>query len=64
MVAAHMDDLSAAASHGMKTAYIRRMSEDDAFRDTVRSKADGGEVDVVVDSILELAELCKIAKEI
>ena len=55
MVAAHMYDLRAAASHGMKTVYVRRSTEDAEDRDLVRSKQDGGEVDVVVDSFEELA---------
>ncbi|KAG9219865.1 hypothetical protein CCMSSC00406_0009612 [Pleurotus cornucopiae] len=54
MVAAHIYDLRAAASHGMKTVYVRR-GED--IVDEVKSKADGGEVDVVVNSITELAAL-------
>ncbi len=54
MVAAHIYDLRAAASHGMKTVYVRR-GED--IVDDVESKADGGEVDVVVNSIIELAAL-------
>ncbi|KAL4268321.1 HAD-like hydrolase superfamily protein [Pleurotus pulmonarius] len=54
MVAAHIYDLRAAASHGMKTVYVRR-GED--IVDDVKSKDDGGEVDVVVNSIIELAAL-------
>ena len=57
MVAAHIYDLRAAASHGMKTVYVRRQTEDRDIRDSIRSKADGGEVDVVVDSFEELAAL-------
>lgn len=60
MVAAHIYDLRAAASHGMKTVYVRRATEDTDARDQVRSKADGGEIDIVVDSILELAEVLKM----
>lgn len=64
MVAAHVDDLRAAARHGMQTVYVRRPTEDidvlpdgRVLRDTVRSKAEGGEVDVVVDSFDKLAKL-------
>ncbi|KAI0633829.1 haloacid dehalogenase [Trametes polyzona] len=57
MVAAHMWDLEAAAKHGMKTVYIPRPTDDNDVRDKVKSKADGGEVDVVVESFEELAEL-------
>jgi beta-phosphoglucomutase-like phosphatase (HAD superfamily) len=57
MVAAHISDLRAAASHGMRTVYVGRPTEDVGVRDSVKSKADGGEVDVVVDSLTELAGL-------
>ena len=62
MVAAHLSDLQAAASHGLKTIYVRRPTEDLEVRDTVKTKAEGGEVDVVVDSFLELAEILKVNK--
>ena len=58
MVAAHIQDLRAAASHGMKTVYVRRPTEDGDLRAQVRSKAEGGEVHVVVDSFEELAARC------
>ena len=57
MVAAHFFDLQAAAKRGMKTIYVPRLNEDGSFTDTVRSKADGGEVDLVVHSFVELAEV-------
>ncbi|KAI0364922.1 haloacid dehalogenase [Pilatotrama ljubarskyi] len=57
MVAAHIYDLRAAAGHGMKTVYVRRLTEDTGMRDSVKSEAEGGEVDVVVDSLEELAAL-------
>ncbi|CAL1697130.1 unnamed protein product [Somion occarium] len=58
MVAAHIYDLRAAASHGLKTVYVRRSGEDPAeIRDQVKPKAEGGEVDVVVDTFLELADV-------
>jgi methionine salvage enolase-phosphatase E1 len=53
---AHITDLRAAASHGMKTIYVRRQTEDNSVRDQVREKKHDGEVDLVVDSFLELSE--------
>jgi hypothetical protein len=41
----------------MKTAYVPRLNEDGTFTDTVRSKMDGGEVDLVVGSFVHLAEV-------
>ena len=55
MVAAHINDLRAAAQQGMRTIYVRRPTEDLEARDTVREKKDGGEVDIVVDGLEELA---------
>ncbi|KAI0069782.1 haloacid dehalogenase [Panus rudis PR-1116 ss-1] len=58
MVAAHIYDVRAAATHGMKTVYVRRTTEDTPeIRAQVEAKADGGEFDVVVDSLVELAKL-------
>jgi len=59
MVAAHIHDLRAAASLGMKTVYVRRVGEDSIVSDgeLVKSKSEGGEVDCVVDSFLELSEV-------
>ncbi|KAF8961184.1 haloacid dehalogenase [Flammula alnicola] len=60
MVAAHIYDLRAAGSLGMTTIYVRRPHEDgDAIQLDldVKSKEDGGEVDCVVDSFTELAEI-------
>ncbi|KAK7688383.1 hypothetical protein QCA50_008756 [Cerrena zonata] len=57
MVAAHIYDLRAAAGHGMKTVYVRRPTEDVDQQDSVKPKSEGGEVDVVVSSFVELAEL-------
>ena len=53
----HEDDLRAAAGHGLKTVYVRRPTEDVDVRDGVKSKAEGGEVDVVVASLEELVGL-------
>ena len=59
MVAAHIHDLRAAAKVGMKTIYVRRVGEDPIVSDgeLVKSKDEGGEVDCVVDSFLELSEV-------
>jgi len=59
MVAAHIQDLRAAANVGMKTVYVRRVGEDPIVRDgeLVKSKDEGGEVDCVVDSFLELSKI-------
>lgn len=61
MVAAHIYDLQAAASHGMKTIYVRRPTEDLGVRENVETKAEGGDVDVVVDGFEELAKLLGIS---
>ena len=59
MVAAHIQDLRAAARVGMKTGYVRRVGEDPLVNDgeLVKSKDEGGEVDCVVDSFLELSKV-------
>ena len=57
MVAAHIFDLGAAQAQGMRTIYVRRETEDaPEVRASVRPKAEGGEVDMVVDSLEELAQ--------
>lgn len=57
MVAAHVYDLRAAASVGMRTVYIPRAGEESQGVGEVKSKADGGDIDVVVQSFTELAAL-------
>jgi len=61
MVAAHIFDLRAAAAQGMRTVYVRRPKEDEealsALGGDIKSKEHGGEVDIVVDSFTELAEV-------
>ncbi|KAL5532703.1 hypothetical protein ACEPAF_4477 [Sanghuangporus sanghuang] len=59
MVAAHIYDLRAAAKLGMRTIYIRRPTEDAEYRDSIKSKDNGGEVDVVADSFDELAKVLR-----
>ncbi|KAK0200095.1 HAD-like domain-containing protein [Desarmillaria ectypa] len=56
MVAAHIYDLRAAAKLGMKTVYIQRPGEA-AENVVVKPHSEGGEVDVVVQSFVELASL-------
>ncbi|KAJ7676559.1 HAD-like domain-containing protein [Mycena polygramma] len=57
MVAAHVYDLRAAASVGMRTVYIPRADEEFPGAGEVKAKADGGDIDVVVQSFHELAAL-------
>lgn len=59
MVAAHIHDLRAAAKVGLKTVYIPRPDEETngAKSEDVKSKEQGGEVDVVVQDFRELARL-------
>ncbi|TCD66350.1 hypothetical protein EIP91_001454 [Steccherinum ochraceum] len=61
MVAAHRHDLVAAATHGMKTVYVRRPTEDAYLtaeeKAAIKPRADGGEFDLVVNSLTELAQL-------
>lgn len=52
MVAAHITDLRAAASQGMKTVYVKRPEEEWDPADTI-----SGEVDLVVSSFVELASI-------
>ncbi|PCH32991.1 HAD-like protein [Wolfiporia cocos MD-104 SS10] len=61
MVAAHIYDLRAAASHGMRTVFVRRPQEPDA-PDDVRGKSDGGEVDVYAKSFWEVARVLEAAR--
>ncbi|KAJ7354388.1 haloacid dehalogenase [Mycena albidolilacea] len=56
MVATHVFDLRAAASVGMRTVYIPRAGENIGGGE-VKSKAEGGDIDVVVESFMELATL-------
>lgn len=56
MVAAHLKDLRAAASYGLRTIFIPRLGEPDSAPET-RGKADGGEIDLVVKDFGEIAKL-------
>lgn len=65
MVAAHYLDLKAAASFGLKTVYVRRPTEDTVEERTgTKTKKEGGDVDVVVDSFTELAEVLPKARSL
>jgi 2-haloacid dehalogenase len=55
MVAAHLDDLAAARSQGLRTAYVRRPLEWGAGA-TAPEPRPGDELDHVVDSLTELAD--------
>ncbi|KAI5834403.1 haloacid dehalogenase [Schizophyllum commune Tattone D] len=65
MVAMHIEDLRGAAKNGLKTIYVRRpdANEPIAEPEEVKSKAEGGEVDVAVDSLLELAGVLRKIRE-
>ncbi|GAA5855746.1 hypothetical protein JCM9279_004055 [Rhodotorula babjevae] len=59
LCASHIDDLRAAAKEGLRTIYIRRATEDVGIPhggDAVRNKRDGGEVDLVIREIGEIAQ--------
>ncbi|TFY51429.1 hypothetical protein EVJ58_g10570, partial [Rhodofomes roseus] len=62
MVAAHIYDLRAAASHGLRTVFVRRPREPDSPPD-VRTKTEGGEVDLVVDSFEEIVKVLEARAE-
>ena len=56
MVAAHLDDLAAARSHGLRTAYVRRPFEWGPGG-TAPEPRPGDDLDHVVDSLPDLAAL-------
>jgi len=59
MVAAHIFDLRAAGSLGLKTVYVPRPDEDAGVPEgeVVKTKREGGEVDFVVDSFEGVVKL-------
>ncbi|KIK94137.1 hypothetical protein PAXRUDRAFT_33697 [Paxillus rubicundulus Ve08.2h10] len=64
MVAAHRWDLQGAAQAGLETIYVPRPAKDTReIRESMRSKAEGGEVDLVVNDFQELARLVAQAKQ-
>ena len=68
MVAAHAYDVRAAAALGFRSVYVRRATEDGdvvggaTIRDGVRAKSAGGDVDLVVDGLAELARAVERAR--
>ncbi|HTP27300.1 MAG TPA: HAD hydrolase-like protein, partial [Anaeromyxobacteraceae bacterium] len=56
MCAAHVDDLQAARSHGLRTGFIYRPKEYGGGPVGVPDKAKSGEFDVVSASIVDLAQ--------
>ncbi|EKM77536.1 hypothetical protein AGABI1DRAFT_115116 [Agaricus bisporus var. burnettii JB137-S8] len=61
LTGAHLWDARGAAGVGMKTIYIPRPDEDDPYPtgQSVKTKAEGGEVDLVIDSFEDLVRLVK-----
>ncbi|KAL8286491.1 hypothetical protein RQP46_004508 [Phenoliferia psychrophenolica] len=63
MVAAHIYDLNAAASYGMRTIYVPRHTEDKMIPggpESVKAKSEGGEVDAVATE--GLTQLCALLR--
>ena len=67
MVAAHIQDLRAAANVGMKTIYVRRVGEEDPslvmHGELVKSKDEGSEVDCVLIHFWICQRLFQVFKE-
>ncbi|KAH0826385.1 HAD-like domain-containing protein [Lanmaoa asiatica] len=64
MIAAHKWDVEGAAHAGLKTVYVPRAAEDtQEAREGMRSKAEGGSVDLIVKDFKELATLVAEARE-
>ncbi|KAJ6551863.1 haloacid dehalogenase [Mycena capillaripes] len=55
MVAAHLWDLRGASNAGMRTIYVKREAEEPFDQEEIRTKSEGGEVDLVFESFVELA---------
>lgn len=65
MIASHICDLRAAAGVGFRTVYIPRETEDTATeRREVNIKTLGGEIDVILGSFTELAEVVQGLKQV
>ncbi|EKM60182.1 uncharacterized protein PHACADRAFT_203446 [Phanerochaete carnosa HHB-10118-sp] len=69
MVAAHAYDVRAAGALGVRTVYVRRETEDQEavegqgrLCDSVRPKSEGGDVDLVVESLDELVRVVERVK--
>ncbi|KAF8647514.1 hypothetical protein AX16_006654 [Volvariella volvacea WC 439] len=66
MIASHIFDLRGAAAVGMKTVYVPRVGEDkelEAKGEIIKTKEEGGEVDFVAKSFVEVAEYFERIKE-
>lgn len=64
MVAAHKWDLEGAAQAKLKTIYVPRPAEDtEEIRNNMRSRVEGGSVDLVVKDFRELANLAAEARK-
>ncbi|KAJ7075934.1 haloacid dehalogenase [Mycena belliarum] len=63
MIATHAWDLRGAAQAGMKTIYVPRPAEEPMLEEEVKTKAEGGEVDLIVSSFVELAALLASSKK-
>ncbi|KAG6896841.1 hypothetical protein C0992_005744 [Termitomyces sp. T32_za158] len=63
MVAAHEWDLRGASAVGLRTVYVPRFGEGSP-RSEIKTKAEGGEVDIIIRSFEELAGLLTVAKKI
>ncbi|KAG6853490.1 hypothetical protein C0991_004036 [Blastosporella zonata] len=61
MVASHLFDLRAAGALGLRTVYIPRAGEESVDIE-VKRKVEGGEVDIVVQSLEELASIIATTK--
>lgn len=61
MIAAHIWDVRAAGKLGLKTIYIPRPDEDAEVPtgEVVKTKAEGGEVDYVVNSFEDIVKLVR-----
>ena len=63
LVATHLWDLRGAAKCGLKTVYVHRNAMEPIEESTdVKTKAEGGEVDLVVSSFTELASILEKSK--
>jgi 2-haloalkanoic acid dehalogenase type II len=59
MVATHVWDLRGASAVGLKTVYVKRPNEGirDHLDEKVKTKEEGGEVDIIVEDLIELAKI-------
>ncbi|KAF6752015.1 HAD-like domain-containing protein [Ephemerocybe angulata] len=63
MVAAHIFDIRAASKLGMPSVYVVRPQEEaDPHPEAIKTKAEGGDADIIVSSFLELADILEEGK--